>query len=806
MSAQPGSQIAGYRVVSLLGSGGMGDVYIVENEQLQRQEAMKVISVGGASNDDFQQRFSNEARTAASLDHPSIITVHSYGVDEGLPWFTMSYLKGPDLSSTQLSPADAVTVVEQVASGLDYAHARTVVHRDIKPANIVITRTDDGAIARAVMLDFGIAKLADSPQLTAVNSVVGTAAYTAPEIISGQHASAKSDQYSLACTAYQLFAGTAPFKADSTTALMMAHVQQPPPSLGTVRPDLAPLGPVLQRAMAKDPAARYPNCRAFADDLKRALGQTQAGTSTTVAPVPGVGSIYPPSPQASSGPHSAPGTQPPSNPGMQPPHSAPGMAPPAFGSQPGTSNPGMTPPPGGVNAPGYGAPGRGVPTYGPSSVGAQNQGAPHYGGGFTPPPTGPGGPQQAWGVPGQPPAPKKSKKPLIIGLAVVAVVLVAAVATLAVVMSSGDPEETVTAHPNMQLVTNSNTSCTIRDENLYCWGNNSSSQIGDGGTTTQRTPVKVPGLTGVTAISIGNYLAKNEEYPTTACAVASGDVYCWGRNHYGQIGDGTTEDRSSPVKVPGIPKATAVSTNDTATCALTEAKEVYCWGGGESGQIGTGDTSERVTSPQKLNGLSDVKQLSANGGTVCAIAAENDLYCWGNNGSGQLGDGTTEQRNTPVKVKNLQNVTSVSIGRSVNTDEKIIYRTVCAVADGKVHCWGSNINDDGYRKVPVEVNGIENAQQVAVDVSTACATSEGKLLCWGNNFYGQVGNGNTERVTTPTEVNGLSDVEYVTTGFSTTCAEVASGDTYCWGLSGQGQIGNVSADSEKQTRPMKVTI
>ncbi|NLG46001.1 protein kinase [Gordonia sp. (in: high G+C Gram-positive bacteria)] len=811
MSAEPGSQIAGYRVVSRLGSGGMGDVYIVENEQLQRQEAMKVISVGGASNDDFQQRFSNEARTAASLDHPSIITVHSYGVDEGLPWFTMSYLKGPDLSSTQLSPADAVTVMEQVASGLDYAHARTVVHRDIKPANIVITRTDDGAIARAVMLDFGIAKLADSPQLTAVNSVVGTAAYTAPEIISGQHASSKSDQYSLACTAYQLFAGTAPFKADSTTALMMAHVQQPPPSLGNVRPDLAPLGPVLQRAMAKDPAARYPNCRAFADDLKRALAQTQAGTSTTVAPVPGVGPGHTPAPPTNqrfagtpppSGHVSASGMTPPSNPGMQPPHSAPGMAAPYFASHPGTSNPGMTPPPSGnFNAQSYGGTVPGGPAYG-----APNQGYPGQpnAGAFTPPPMGPGAPQQAWGAPGQ--APKKSKKPLFIGLAVLAVVLIAAVTTLAVLMTGGEPEETVTAHPNMQLVTNSNTTCSIKDESLYCWGNNSSSQIGDGGTTTQQTPIKVPGLTGVTAVSIGNYLSKNEEYPTTTCAIASGDVYCWGRNHYGQIGDGSTEDRSSPVKVPGLPKATAVSTNDTATCAVTEEKEVYCWGGGEGGQIGTGDTSERVTSPQKVNNLSDVKQISSNGGTVCAIAAENDLYCWGNNGSGQLGDGTTDQRNTPVKVKNLQNVTSVSIGRSVDTEKKIIYRTVCAVADGKVHCWGSDINDDGYRKVPVEVNGIANAEQVAVDVSTACATSEGKLLCWGNNFYGQVGNGSTERVMNPTEVNGLSDVEYVTTGFSTTCAEVASGDTYCWGLSGQGQVGNPSADSEKQTRPIKVTI
>ena len=141
MPLSPGSQVAGYKVISLLGSGGMGEVYLVENPHLLRKEALKVISLAGAHDPDFQKRFTNEPRTTASLDHPSIISIHQYGInDEGTPWFTMSYLEGRDLSSGPTSPADVVAVTAQVADALDYAHRHHVIHRDVKPANIIVTR------------------------------------------------------------------------------------------------------------------------------------------------------------------------------------------------------------------------------------------------------------------------------------------------------------------------------------------------------------------------------------------------------------------------------------------------------------------------------------------------------------------------------------------------------------------------------------------------------------------------------------------------------------------------------------------
>ncbi|WP_236995098.1 protein kinase domain-containing protein [Gordonia phthalatica] len=785
----------------------MGDVYVVENESLKRQEAMKVISVGGASNDDFQQRFTNEARTAASLDHPSIITVHSYGVADGMPWFTMSYVKGKDLASAPLTPADAVTVIEQVASGLDYAHARTVVHRDIKPANIVVTRTDDGGVDRAVMLDFGIAKLADSPQLTAVNSVVGTAAYTAPEIISGQAASAKSDQYSLACTAYQLFAGTAPFKADTTTALMMAHVQQPPPALGQARPDLAALGPVLQRAMSKDPNARYANCRAFAEDLRRALGQTQAGTATSVAGV----ATMPPTP--SSGPSSVPGMMPPSNPGTPHYASQPGMTPPPqtgaphFAGQPYSSQPGMTPPPQ-TAAPQYGsqqytsAPGMTPP---PGYQGQPSQPGMAVPPGVPPYPPG-GGFQPAWGA--QPA--KKSKKGLWIALAAAAVLIVAIAGAAVALWPKGDDGPPPVAHPNMQLVTDSLTSCAVKDALLYCWGNNDAGQIGDGSTSQQNTPVKVPGLKDVTAVSIGAYKAKSDKYLATTCAVAEGDVYCWGSNYYSQTGDGAESERHVPAKVPGLPKMTAVSTDFGSTCAISEDEEVYCWGAGEFGQIGTGDTSTRVAKPVKVSSLSGIKSIDSGGGTVCAVNGSGELYCWGYNSRGQIGDGTTVQRNTPVKVQNLTDVTAVTIGTAYDSDEKLLINT-CAIASGKVSCWGADSSLLPEQKLtPTVINGIENAQVISINVSTACAVSDGQVWCWGNNKFGQVGN-NEESETTvqaPTRVTTLEgDIKWVTTGMSATCAGTdRNEEVHCWGSSQNGQIGNPGAASEKQLQPLKVSF
>lgn len=283
MTMDPGEQFAGYRIVRQLGSGGMGEVYLVENGLLKRQEALKVVR-GASIDPNFVARFTNEARMVAALDHPAIVTIFAYGVEEGIPWFTMSYVAGGDLTEEKLRAAEVSTVLGQVAGALDYAHSHSVVHRDIKPANIVVRRGADGVIDRAILLDFGIAKAADSAKLTATASFIGSAAYMAPEVIRGGTADALSDQYSLACSAFEVLAGRQPFAAVDVAGMLMAHLSADVPSVARRDPSLAALDPVFDRAMAKDPARRYRTCVEFATAFAAAVNGPTPPAPTPPAP------------------------------------------------------------------------------------------------------------------------------------------------------------------------------------------------------------------------------------------------------------------------------------------------------------------------------------------------------------------------------------------------------------------------------------------------------------------------------------------------------------------------------------------
>lgn len=811
MSKAPGTTIAGYRVVELLGSGGMGDVYIVENEQLQRREAMKVISVGGAPNQDFQQRFNNEARTMAALDHPSIITIHNYGIADDQPWFSMSYIDGPNLATARLSPPEVLEAIAQVADALDYAHSRSVVHRDIKPANIVITKNADGTLRRAVLLDFGIAKLADSPQLTAVNSIIGTVTYTAPEVISGATAGPASDQYSLACTVYELLAGHPPFKADTSTALMMAHIQQPPPPLGAVRPDLDALSPVLTRAMSKDPAARYPDARSFAGALTSALRNNGAGQHFSGAPAPMAGPHQTSGPQQVSGPQQTSGPQHTpiytSGPQQAPMHpSGPQQAPfsqgmPIYGAGPSTT-------------PQYGATvaatnqqfqnqyGVGQQFPNQPQPGQQFQSGPHQG-----PPSFPGKPYGFAG--GPPPGPKKSKTPWIIA-AVVAVIVIAIAGTSPLWWPSSSDSQTAEMFATPQIAGAAGSECMIENAELYCWGDNTDGQLGNGSTSAQTTPTKVVGLTNVTSVAMGSYdYTSSADTSVTTCAVSNSELYCWGNNLFNQAGDASTSsDKTSPYKVPGLGKVTTVGTSHSQTCAVSDG-DVYCWGFYAGELLGQSDGSNSEKSPMKVGGISNVTALSVRAGTVCAISAEK-LYCWGDNTNGQVGVGSASTTNTPAMVSSLSKVTSVAVGGGTSSDMR--FWNTCAVADGAVYCWGSNVlnqlnsSSETTQPTPVKVEGLATgATQVTADIGTFCAIADGNASCWGNNRFGQIGNGGTVQQSAPVKVDAISNVRQVVTAYSTTCAMTTSG-RYCWGLNKSGQAGDPSVSSDEVTTPQEIKL
>src|SRR5215208_6803867 len=208
-----GTKIAGYTIQRLLGSGGMGEVYLAQHPRLPRQDALKVLRADISADPDFLERFNREADLVAKLWHPHIVGIHDRGKYRGRLWISMDFVDGTDVSHLlqDRNPAgmpreDAVEIVKAVGSALDYAHGRGLLHRDVKPANILVADVEHGE-RRILLGDFGVARdMSDTTSggLTATNMTVGTAAYAAPEQLMGLEVDGRADQYSLAATAFHL--------------------------------------------------------------------------------------------------------------------------------------------------------------------------------------------------------------------------------------------------------------------------------------------------------------------------------------------------------------------------------------------------------------------------------------------------------------------------------------------------------------------------------------------------------------------------------------------------------------------------
>jgi serine/threonine protein kinase len=290
-----GFVIGGYRIDELISRGGMGVVYRVTNIALNRIYALKVLAPELAEDPAFRERFRREMRVAASMNHPNVVAIHYAGEQEGLVFFVMDYIVGTDLREVirktgALEPNRAVDLLIQCAAALDAAHAKGLVHRDVKPANILIT-VEDGA-EHAYLTDFGVAKRSDSAAaLTAQGAVVGTVDYMSPEQITGGHTDARTDVYALGCVFFQMLTGTVPYERENSIAKLFAHVHEAPPQpAGALAEEYPAFGPVLEKAMAKEPTDRYVSAGDFARDAAAALeGTRYTGPETTV----GVGDAKP---------------------------------------------------------------------------------------------------------------------------------------------------------------------------------------------------------------------------------------------------------------------------------------------------------------------------------------------------------------------------------------------------------------------------------------------------------------------------------------------------------------------------------
>ena len=276
-----------YRGPQRVGRGGMGEIYRATDDVLGRAVAIKVLAERYSDDEAVRQRFVREALAAARLSgEPNIVTIFDVGEWNERPFIVMEYVSGGSLEERVRRGAQeegqVLTWLEQAARALDAAHANGIVHRDVKPANLLLDRNGEVHVA-----DFGIASAAGLDSLTMTGTVLGTAGYLAPEQARGDRATPASDRYALAVVAFELLTGTRPFQRDSMTAEAMAHIQADVPSVCDFLAELpCELDPVFRRALAKDPADRYPSCGEFVGALRQAFSEAAGETRAFVPAAP----------------------------------------------------------------------------------------------------------------------------------------------------------------------------------------------------------------------------------------------------------------------------------------------------------------------------------------------------------------------------------------------------------------------------------------------------------------------------------------------------------------------------------------
>src|SRR5437660_10292074 len=261
MSTLLGTTLSGrYRLEARIGAGGMSTVYRAFDETLERQVAIKLLNREVTSDSDELERFRREARAVAQLSHPHIVGVIDAGEDAGRPYIVVEYVEGETLKDRirrlgRLPVTEAVAYAIEIARALGAAHARHIVHRDVKPQNVLID--EEGS---AKVTDFGIARTLDEEGLTVDGRVLGTTDYVSPEQALGRPVTGQSDLCSLGVVLYEMLTGDVPFHGDSPVAVAMKHVREDPPDAQSLRPELsAATASVLDRALAKDLARRYPD-------------------------------------------------------------------------------------------------------------------------------------------------------------------------------------------------------------------------------------------------------------------------------------------------------------------------------------------------------------------------------------------------------------------------------------------------------------------------------------------------------------------------------------------------------------------
>ncbi|HKI56599.1 MAG TPA: hypothetical protein VKB31_05555 [Trueperaceae bacterium] len=347
----------------------------------------------------------------------------------------------------------------------------------------------------------------------------------------------------------------------------------------------------------------------------------------------------------------------------------------------------------------------------------------------------------------------------------------------------------------------------LSDGSVWGWGYNADGQVGDGSTTGRDTPVQVHGLPAVVSLAAGG----DFESGHSLALAQDGTVWAWGYNAYGQLGINSTADSYTPVQVPGLSGVVSIAAGLDHSLALTRGGSVYAWGLNANGQLGDGTTTERDV-PVAVSGLSGVVAVSAGGnhytspdyGFSLALTAGGSVYAWGSNAYGQLGDGTTTDRHAPVKVPGLSNVVAVSAAGA---------HAMALEGDGSVWVWGRNdygqLGDGTItdQHAPEKLTSLSGVTMIAAGAYDGFAvTPDGHVWGWGYGGSGDLGTGTSTDSHVPVQVLTIDHPKALSSGGNydadQTLAMDAAGNVYAWGLNDYGQVGSGSGSNEPS--PVKV--
>ncbi len=351
-----------------------------------------------------------------------------------------------------------------------------------------------------------------------------------------------------------------------------------------------------------------------------------------------------------------------------------------------------------------------------------------------------------------------------------------------------DAGDKVTALP-AQLALGAEHACLRAGLDVWCWGGDRNGELGDGKTLARSRPVRVNMVSTVEIASGSGFDVCGGSRGSHTCArVPDGTVRCWGANVDGEAMQSAAKSTPFPTLVPGLVNVIQIAVSGNHNCAVLTDRTARCWGDNDHGTLGDGTIGGGKKGLVMVVGLTNVEKLALGHVSSCALLSDRSVSCWGDGVLGQLGDGTTSARGTPAAVSSLGPTTDVS---------SFWFHTCALLLDRTVACWGWNQAGqlgDGTksdRSIPVKVSGLSDVLQISAGVNHTCAVLvDGSVRCWGSNSFGQLGNGGGASQTKPVIVTNLAGAVEVHAGLLHTCARTLDGSVWCWGWNDDGQVGD----------------